>query len=185
MGRRVVTMFLSEFLEDDKGSASIEFVVLFPLLFGILMAYLEMGWLMTKHMMLDRGLDLTMRQVRLASAPVTNYEAIRTAICANAYILSDCEEELKIQLIAVEDITPAILASPDCYDRGLDAASNLPTNYAIGGGGRDQLMFVRVCVLVNPILPGVGYGYRLSHNDAGETVGYSMISYSAFKNEPI
>ncbi|MEM8595547.1 MAG: TadE/TadG family type IV pilus assembly protein [Pseudomonadota bacterium] len=175
---------MAHFLRDNRGSASIEFVVLFPLLFAILMAFLEMGWLMTKHMMLDRGLDVTMRQIRIASAPVTNYEAIRTAICANAFIFSDCEEELKIQLVPVDDVTPAILSSADCYDRGLDAAANAATDYAAGGGGRDQIMFVRVCVLVNPILPGVGYGYRISHNDAGETVGYSMISYSAFMNEP-
>ncbi|MEL7137916.1 MAG: TadE/TadG family type IV pilus assembly protein, partial [Pseudomonadota bacterium] len=78
--------YLGRFLRDDRGAASIEFVAVFPLLAAIMAAYLEMGWLMTKQMMLDRGLDVTMRQIRIASAGEVSHDTIKGAICANALI---------------------------------------------------------------------------------------------------
>ncbi|MEM9763937.1 MAG: TadE/TadG family type IV pilus assembly protein [Pseudomonadota bacterium] len=169
------------FLRDDRGAASLEFAAVFPLLAAILGAYLEMGWLMTKQMMLDRGLDVTMRQIRVASAGVVNHDTIKDAVCANAYIMIDCGTSLKIQLIPYDDATPADFNGADCYDR--EAEVNLASSFADSGGSRDELMFVRACVLVDFLMPGAGLGFYFTQETPSN--GYALVSYSAFKNEPV
>ncbi|MEO0427515.1 MAG: TadE/TadG family type IV pilus assembly protein [Pseudomonadota bacterium] len=173
--------YLGRFLRDDRGAASIEFVAVFPLLAAIMAAYLEMGWLMTKQMMLDRGLDVTMRQIRIASAGEVSHDTIKGAICANALIMIDCENSLKVQLIPYETATPSDFNGADCYDR--EAEVNIASDFTAAGGGRDELMFVRACVLVDFLLPGGGLGFYFTQRTPGN--GYAMVSYSAFKNEPI
>ncbi|MEL6766659.1 MAG: TadE/TadG family type IV pilus assembly protein [Pseudomonadota bacterium] len=169
------------FFRDDRGAASLEFVAVFPLLAAILGAYLEMGWLMTKQMMLDRGLDVTMRQIRVASAGVVNHDTIKDAVCANALVMLDCSNSLKIQLIPYDTATPADFNGADCYDR--EAEVNIASSFADSGGSRDELMFVRACVLVDFLLPGGGLGFFFTQRTPNN--GYAMVSYSAFKNEPV
>ncbi|MEM7526772.1 MAG: TadE family protein [Pseudomonadota bacterium] len=180
-----MTRRLLAFLRCDKGAASLEFVMLFPLVFAILVAYLEMGWLLTKQMMLDRGVDVTMRQVRIGAVPNVTHDLIKQGICDNALILIDCDNSLKIQLIPYTTATPADFSNVDCFDRSLpvDDPINVATQASSKSGDRDEIIFVRACVLVDFLLPGGGIGFLLAKSSP-ET-GYSVVSYSAFMNEPV
>jgi len=49
---------LQKFRGDQTGAASVEFVLIAPMYFALMLSTFEAGWLMTKSMMLERGMDL-------------------------------------------------------------------------------------------------------------------------------
>ena len=57
--------FLRRFRSDEDGNMMIEFVIFVPLLFTIFMTSVELGIYSMRQMWLDRGLDMTVRLVRL------------------------------------------------------------------------------------------------------------------------
>ncbi|MEM7530436.1 MAG: TadE/TadG family type IV pilus assembly protein [Pseudomonadota bacterium] len=173
-----------DFLRDDRGAATVEFAIIFPILFAVVAAFLEMGWVMTRQMMLDRGVDVTMRDVRIGRVPNITHDMIKEAICANAYVITSCEDSLKVQLIPYSTATPADFASADCYDRNLDPSDpiNVSNGFSNLGINRDEIIFVRACVLVDFLLPGAGLGFLLAQRTPEN--GYAMVSYSAYQNEP-
>ena len=48
-------------------------------------------------------------------------------------------------------------------------------------GVENEIMFIRVCYVVDPLFPSSGLGLRLKNDPTG---GYRMIVTSAFANEP-
>ena len=48
-------------------------------------------------------------------------------------------------------------------------------------GARSEIMFVRACVIVDPIFPGTGIGALLPVDRRG---GYAIVTQRAFMNEP-
>lgn len=168
------------FGRSEDGAATVEFVFVFPVVVSIVLATFEAGWLMTKYMMLDRGVDIAVREVRLGLDPTVDHDKIKARICDVAMILKDCNTTLKVQLITLDVNSPPDMMNADCFDKSLPI--NVPGTFAASGGQRSELMFVRACVLVDPILPGLEFGLLLPQQPSG---GHQMVSYSAFKNEPI
>ena len=60
----MITSF-KRFLRDERATASVEFVMIAPLYLAAVFSVFEAGWLMTKNMMLERGLDQTVRDIRI------------------------------------------------------------------------------------------------------------------------
>ncbi len=181
---------LIRYRKTEDGAATVEFVVLFPLFIAIVLAVFESGWLMTKYMMLDRGVDMAVRDLRVGKIPNPGHDDIKTAVCDYSKMIRDCDTTLKIQLITLDAANnPPDMNTIQCYDRGVDEDLQVASDFATAGGARSELMFVRACVLVDPILPGIGFGLLLPQatKDANGnwTGGHQMVSYTAFKNEPV
>jgi len=49
------------------------------------------------------------------------------------------------------------------------------------GGQRSQIVFARACYVVDPLVPGLGYGLALPKDSTG---GVRLTSRFAFVNEP-
>ncbi|MDW3118993.1 MAG: TadE/TadG family type IV pilus assembly protein [Roseovarius pacificus] len=64
---------LARFRRDDGGNASIEFVIIVPVFIALLVFSIELSLITLRHALLERGLDLTVRQIRLGYAipPIT------------------------------------------------------------------------------------------------------------------
>ena len=58
---------LHRFLKDDRGTATIEFLFVFPVIFLIFTASFESSMYMARSIMLDRSVDLVVRQLRLGN----------------------------------------------------------------------------------------------------------------------
>ncbi|HUS55891.1 MAG TPA: pilus assembly protein, partial [Thermohalobaculum sp.] len=65
----------------------------------------------------------------------------------------------------------------NCIDR---TETILPT-MAFSPGGRDRIMFVRACMIIDPIFPGLGITLGLTKDSSG---GFQLVAYTAFMNEP-
>jgi hypothetical protein len=162
----------------EDGTATVEFVIVVPMVLMIFMASVEAGFYMAKHVMLERGVDMAIRDVRLGQVPVVNQEVLREMICEGAHILVDCEDVLLIEMRPVSTETFDLPAAPaTCINRGEEVEPM--TDVLPGGSG--EFMIVRACAIQDPMFPSTGIGLRLRADAQG---GYQMIASSLFVNEP-
>ena len=166
---------------DESGAATVEFVILFPLFIALVFAVFESGWLMTRYMMLDRGVDITVRELRLGKYNNPDHATIKDQICEYAMIIRDCRSTLKVQLIELDVSDPPRRSDVECHDRGVATHLQIASTYQSAATARSSLTFLRACVLVDPIMPGLGFGLLLPQHPSG---GHQMVSMTAFKNEP-
>ena len=97
-GRRGV---FAVFLRDENGNATLEFVVLFPFLMFMILSLGEAGTLMARAVMLDRGLNLAIRDVRLGLTPGITHDQLKGKICEGAFLLNSCADEVLLELLPV------------------------------------------------------------------------------------
>ncbi|MEO1776166.1 MAG: TadE/TadG family type IV pilus assembly protein [Pseudomonadota bacterium] len=162
---------------DRRGAASLEFVVVFPLLFAVIAALMEVGLLAARFILLDRGLDIAARELRLGQLADPTHDTIKTRVCEAAVVLINCERDLLLELRVMEYASAYPRNQAQCVDR----AALVKPKVTFSTGPRGEVMFIRACVIVDPIFPGIGVGLVLPKDNTG---GYQMISYTAFKNEP-
>lgn len=173
-----MTRFLRRFLTSEDGSSTVEFVVLVPVVFGIFMSTFELGTLTTRQIMLDRGLDLAVRAVRLGQVNPVTHDALKRLICNGAMLIPDCMNQLKLEMTPVDPRAWSTLrANVDCVDRSAKAQPvvNLPTVNS------NELMMLRACALFDPFFPTSGLGAQLQRKSGG---AYALISTTAFVIEP-
>jgi hypothetical protein len=169
---------LMGFRRAESGTATIEFVILFPVFMMLVLSGIEAGMLMTRQLMLERGLDLTMRSLRLGAIGNPTHDVVRRDICKNAVIIPNCEDVVMLELRQVDTLAWNVpLQGGKCVDR--NAEINLADNF--NPGGRNQLMMVRACAIFDPMFPGAGLGARLPRDQSG---GYRLMATTGFMNEP-
>lgn len=181
MIRSTLRRLARRFRRREDGTATIEFVIFVPTVVMIFMASIEAGFYMAKHVMLERGLDLVIRDVRLGNIPLAEMNAagLRQRICAATPMLVDCPSILKIEMRPVSLDTFDMPAVPTtCVNRGNVAP---PPDDDLLPGGSNDLVMVRVCAVQDPIFPSTGIGLQLRKDDLG---GYQLATASVYVNEP-
>ena len=83
-------------LGDEAGNATIEFVLIAPALFYVIFTIGELGVVMTRSAMLDRGMSVAVRDLRLGLTPGVTHDQIKDKICDVAFLLGSCEEVLML-----------------------------------------------------------------------------------------
>lgn len=178
-----MTARLARFRRDERGNATIEFVILFPLLMFILLSMGEAGAMMVRSVMLERGLDIAVRDLRLGL--LTDHDGdgdhdhddIKGLICDAAFLIGDCEDSLLLEVTELNDPDGFPVGPANCVDR----ESEIAPVVSFTPGERGQTMFVRACLIMDPVFPGSGLGALLPVDHTG---GYAIVSQSAFINEP-
>jgi Flp pilus assembly protein TadG len=169
------------FVRDQEGGGGVmEFVIMLPVFMFIFMAGAEGGIYTTRIILLDRAVDLTMRELGLGLVPNPTHDAIKDRICDNVPAMPSCDANIRVELVPIST-TAWNLPSNDatCIDRGAAVQPALSFN----PGAINQLMLVRVCVVQDAMFPGAYLGRMLEEGDGQE--GYRIISVSAFVNEPV
>ncbi|SFC55159.1 TadE/TadG family type IV pilus assembly protein [Tropicimonas isoalkanivorans] len=177
----------SRFLRSERANATIEFVILFPFFILLFTSTFEIGLLMVRQVMLDRGTDETVRTLRLGQWDIPEddpakqlevHEAMKKMICEFATILPDCERNMLIALNPVEtDTWGPLPQGAGCVDR--NAEVNPPRNFK--PGVQNEMMVIRVCALQSPMFPLAGIGAMLPRVGKDH---YALVSTAAFVNEP-
>lgn len=166
------------FRRGERGASTIEFVIWFPFFIVLVCSSLESGLMMTRHVMLERGLDMTVRGLRLGFWAAPSHDDIKRAICDGAVIIPNCSQSLSVELLPVSTDTWVMPAGAvTCTDQSADVQ---PVTQLIPGIS-NELMVIRVCSKFSPFFPGTGLGMNLPKDGAGN---YALVSASAFVNEP-
>lgn len=173
-----LSRFLRRFRRSERGSATIEFAIMTPVMLGLCMSTVELGMLLTRQVMLDRGVDMAVREVRVGALDPVTQETLRTAICANAIVIPDCINVLKLEMRQVNPRAWAPLpAGADCINRNDPA---IPVR-AFFVGGRNELMILRACAIFEPIMPTTGLGAAIPQTTRGH---YALTSTTSYVVEP-
>jgi len=163
----------------EDGTATIEFVLVVPVVITIFMASVEAGFYMAKHVLMERGLDLVMRDIRMGYVDdLENGNKVRELVCAATPILSDCENILMVEMQLISTNT---FAMPEDPPRCIDRSAETKLDDDITSGGSHEIMFIRVCAVQDPMFPSTGIGLQLRPESGG---GYQMATASVFVNEP-
>jgi hypothetical protein len=174
---------LRTFLKRDEGTSTVEFVLIFPVIFAIFMSGWESGLLMTRSVLLDRAVDIVVRDLRLGNYsrpgdPPLTHDRLKDEICDRTLMIRDCDDNIRLSLIPVDTAAWVFPAGRQgCYDRAEDIE---PVTTVVSGGG-DQIMLMQVCVIIESVFPGSAFGAGLRKDSDN---GYFMHSRSAFVNEP-
>lgn len=180
-----MTVFVSayrRFRGKDDGNATIEFVFLFPAFIFLFLLGFESGYYMVRNVMLERAVDIAVRDVRLGNGKVPQFEALKQRICDEAAILDDCVNSVQIEMQPVAIVpggTASVRTAAKCVDR-LSTDDPL-TGTTYNAGAANSMMMVRVCALSKPLFPTTGIGVGMQVDAEGN---YAIVATTAFVNEP-
>lgn len=162
----------------DDGNASVEFVLVFPVLLVLFLASFETGLLMIRQVTLERAVDITVRDLRLSNIEDPTQTELRTRICNNAGLIPDCMTSILIEMRPISTTTWAPLGSDvTCKER----SETLDPVVELNPGAAHEIMLVRVCAVFEPWFPTTHLGMQLHRDELG---GYALVASSAFVNEP-
>lgn len=176
------------FVRDDRATATLEFVIMFPVVITLFVAAFETGMILSRQVLLERSLDEAVRILRLVRTitdPVTGdprpltAKDIEEAICDNTNAITNCDEALSVQLTRVNETTYDI-PTPDVACVNREQIDVQPDN-TFEQGVDNELILIRTCAVVDRILPFSGFGLNLVRDDTG---GLHMTASSVFVNEP-
>ena len=174
-----LTKALRRFRKSEKGSTAIEFILVFPAFIALFGGTFEIGLLMTKQMMLEHAMDMSMRAIRLSNGSIViTHDNIRDKICEDALILQDCQNTLRLEMVRIPSDTWKM---PNPRAGCVDRKEKSEPRVAFSNRADNDIMFLRACVIIDPILPGGGMAAALTRDASG---GYQMIATSAFSVEP-
>ena len=173
---------LTSFKKREDGNATIEFVFLFPAFMFLFLTGFESGYYMVRNVMLERAVDVAVRDVRLGNGSVPRFEKLKERICEQASIIPDCVNSVQIEMQSVA-ITPgsttAVNGPVRCVDRLSEEDPETGTIY--DAGNENELMIVRVCALSQPLFPTTRLGVGMKVDVEGN---YAIVATSGFVNEP-
>lgn len=166
------------FARDDSGATTVEFVIVVPVFFMLLFMGIELGLTMTRQVMLDRAVDISVRALRLGQVQDMSVAQLRRNICASTTIIRDCEANMLLELQRVSTTSWNYPSTPpSCINRSEEIQ---PVTNVTGGGSND-LMILRACLIIDPLFPTSRLGLGLPLDASG---GYQMFATSSFVNEP-
>lgn len=169
---------LRAFRRSDAGTATVEFAIIFPFYVTLFLTTVELGMITFRHSMLERGLDMAVRDVRLSTGADPSHDEIKDRVCHYAGVLPDCEANLRLEMIRVDPRNyQAPPAAADCIDHSEE--SNPLREFTHGGA--NEMMLLRACFVFSPVIPTAGLGYALHKDGAGNA---AMVATSAFVQEP-
>ncbi len=175
---RCIPGFLKRFTRAEDGNGTVEFAITFPAIFLFLLSGIELGFVTLHHSMLERALDMTVRDIRLGTGDAPQHDEIKDQICAAAGFIDNCSTNLRLEMIQVDPNNWVdIPADADCIDQDEEVA---PVRSFVNGL-ENELMILRACAMIDPVFPTTGLGAALSKDGTGQ---YSLVSISAFVQEP-
>lgn len=174
---RAILSQVRRFCRREDGTATVEFSLLFLPMFTFLATATEVGRVHVNYAMLERAVDMTVRDIRLGTGSAPQHDDIRQSICERADFIRDCGD-LKIEMVRLD---PYNWQNPptdvDCADRSEPVR---PARSFVNGAS-NELMFLRACAKFDPVFPTLGMGESMHKDGAGM---YALIATSAFVQEP-
>lgn len=173
---------LRAFRRGERGTASVEFVIIFPVLMTVFLSSFELAVLMVRDVMLERAVDLTVRDLRLGrwtnEDPAVLNQTLKDEICDRAVGLENCNDSLLLELVAVPKPNwPLPDPSAGCIDR----VNNVSPVVTFQDGPENEMMIVRACAVVDTFFPSTEFALMLQQQ-AGD--GYALVVTTGYVNEP-
>lgn len=169
---------LARGVRREDGTATIEFVLLFPAFMTLFLSAFEMSLYLARATLLERAVDLNVRALRLGSLEPATSDELKSRICDDSMILPNCDDNIMVELT---NVSPNAWNLPStgitCADRDEEIQPAVDFEF----GRLNDLMMVRVCVVVDPFFGSTPYVMNLPKDSTG---GFTLTAMSTFVNEP-
>jgi Flp pilus assembly protein TadG len=176
---------LRQFVKDESGTATIEFLFVFPIVFLIFTAAFESSMYMARYVMLDRGVDTVIRQIRLGNYSNLTHQSLKQKICESGLMVSskaDCLNRMRIWMQPVNTADFTMAAPPvACVDQASQVNTTEPPANEFAYGTDNDIMLLRICLKEWPMFPTSGISVKMPTQPDGSV---AMIVTSVFVNEP-
>lgn len=173
-----ILRYLRRLHRSEDGSATVEFAIFFPFFVALFISTFELGMAMTRNVLLDRAVDMTVRDIRLNAITPINHTTVVDAICDRSVALPNCHTELRLEMRVLDPRNwNMIPMGTDCVNR----ADRTIVPRQFNPGASNQLVILRACHLFDPFFPTSGLGSSLPRQSDGN---YALASMSSFVVEP-
>jgi TadE-like protein len=177
---------LRQFLDDETGTASIEFLFVFPMVFMLFTAAFESSMYMARFVMMERSVDKVVREIRLGRLDGTLHENLKAIICRNGMMITSvqtCTESMRIWMQPISTANFDMLAPPrSCVDRSQPVNTDPPAATEFTYGTDNEIMLMRICMKEEPMFPTTAISVKMPVDPVDGQV--SMVVTSVFVNEP-
>lgn len=166
-------------LRDESGAITAEFVIVFPIIVVLFLMSLEASIAQLRIVMMDRALDLVVRELRLGHlGEEPEPEEVRKHLCARAMLIPNCERDMTLEMRVIDRTSwTGFTLPPACINR----VSKIRPPVDFTQGGINEVVTIRACTVFDPIFPSTHFGLALPRDASG---GYQIAAMSAFVNEP-
>jgi len=170
---------LRNLFHREDGTATLGFVMFVPVFVFLFVSCYEVSIINIRQLMLERGLDLAVRDLRLGTWPNVTTDILKTAIYDNSGgFIANCENQIMLELVQVPKSTWAL---PDPGATCVDRSASIQPTTTFDAQTENQMMIVRACVLIDPFFPGTELALMLEDPTGA---GIALVATSAFVNEP-
>ena len=187
MIRRPPTLpqWMRQFAACESGVVTLEFVLIFPIFFMFFLMTYESGMISIRNVMLERGVDLAVRDVRIGRMANPTRESLRERICEVARIIPNCVSQMELEMIRRN---PRAWAAVDPNIKCIDKSVAVQPVVEFTNGGNNELLILRACARFDPSL-GAGQlsliGNAIRADPSPQAAGtYALVATSAFVVEP-
>lgn len=178
---RAMGNYFRRFRKDEEGNGSVEFFIVIPSFIMLMLMSIELSFITMRHTLLERGLDMAVREIRLGTGEPSSHAEIKDFICDRAAFILNCDTELRLEMKPVDLRNYAALGGDvKCIENSqpVDPAV-LKKDFVFGGV--NELMILRACYRYDPIFPEDMLGAALHKDAFGKP---AIISTTAFVQEP-
>jgi hypothetical protein len=169
---------IKRFGRNEDGQMVVEFALGVPLIFTMFMTSVEMGIYSMRQVFLDRGVDMTVRDIRLNTGANYTHQNLKQMICDYSGLPSDCENTLRLSMNPIDMRNfNGFGGSADC----VDISQPVTPLQAFSNGLDHETMLLRACYMFKPVFPTSGLGHSFTKDGSGRA---KMVSVSAFVQEP-
>ena len=185
---------IAGFRHRDEGSATVEMVILFPVFMTLFVSSFELGTVMLRQTMLDRSVDMTVRELRLGLVdfepdpdltPIEQlnvfHDLLRKRICERSGFLTNCATKLNLEMRVVDPRAFAGL-DPNAHCRDFESSTLPPTS--LETGAPNAMVVIRACHLFKPFIEKWNLGTALGEILPTDGAFYRIVSTSSYVIEP-
>jgi hypothetical protein len=174
---------MTKIRREEGGSSTVEFVLILPAYIWLLVMSIETGIITVRHALLEGGLDIAVRKVRLSTTKVPDYEEIRALVCANARFIQDCEKNLRLEMVKTDIRNYTPMGSQILCENAAEPTGKGDNDDNFDNSGQpNELMQIRACYKYNPLFPNGFLGSALKKDVNGQA---AIVTMSAFVQEPL
>lgn len=176
---RVVLSRFRRFGASDDGSVALDFVIVLPIYLTILLSSFEAGYSMVRMVMMERALDIAVRDLRVgALGDFPTHGEVRARFCEEMSLMPNCLSEVMLEMRVINRNTwTGFDTDATCVDRTVTMEPMLQFTQ----GGSNEIVTIRSCAVFDPFFPTTRWGLGLKRDASG---GYQMASMTVFVNEP-
>jgi len=173
-------LLCAKLARDTRGITAVEFAILAPLFFSLLLSSIELGFVMSKKAMLESAAAEVSRSIYTgaASEGLVTQEELQDWVCERIdLIYNHCEDNLSIELTVIDSFTDI----PDSDAVCVDSDEDINPTVSFNPGTTNEIMYMRICLTTSIFTPGMGVGLALPKTENGKV---QLVSALAFSNEP-